>query len=122
MVLPTWRMIRPSTRGTRNEPGVGKSAVQVVRMMPKPFAATATGYAALGAWVVGFGRVVKVGVEGTGTYGAGLARHLASAACAHRATRRLRRPRLRRLTSIGASTAGGARSRQGVSIAASASE
>jgi transposase len=41
------------------------------------FAATATGYAALLAWLGGFGRVVKVGVEGTGTYGAGLARYLA---------------------------------------------
>ena len=40
------------------------------------FAATATGYAALRAWLAGFGRAVKVGVEGTGTYGAGLARHL----------------------------------------------
>ena len=41
------------------------------------FAATAAGYAALLAWLRGFGQVVKVGVEGTGTYGAGLARHLA---------------------------------------------
>jgi transposase len=41
------------------------------------FAATATGYAALLAWVTAFGRPIKVGVEGTGTYGAGLARHLA---------------------------------------------
>jgi transposase len=42
------------------------------------FAATAAGYAALLAWLGGFGRIVKVGVEGTGTYGAGLARHLAA--------------------------------------------
>ncbi|MCU1671264.1 MAG: family transposase [Blastococcus sp.] len=41
------------------------------------FAATAAGYAALLAWLGGFGQVVKVGVEGTGTYGAGLGRHLA---------------------------------------------
>src|SRR4051794_33228455 len=40
------------------------------------FAATAAGYAALLAWLRGFGPLVKVGVEGTGTYGAGLARHL----------------------------------------------
>ena len=40
------------------------------------FAATAAGYAALLAWLAGFGRLVTVGVEGTGTYGAGLARHL----------------------------------------------
>jgi len=42
------------------------------------FAATAAGYATLLAWLAGFGRLVKVGVEGTGTYGAGLARHLAA--------------------------------------------
>jgi transposase len=42
------------------------------------FPATATGYAALLAWLGGFGQIMKVGVEGTGTYGAGLARHLAA--------------------------------------------
>jgi transposase len=41
------------------------------------FPATAAGYRALLAWLRTFGRVVKVGVEGTGTYGAGLARYLA---------------------------------------------
>jgi transposase len=41
------------------------------------FAATAAGYVALLAWLAGFGRLVKIGVEGTGTYGAGLARYLA---------------------------------------------
>ncbi|MGW5673375.1 IS110 family transposase [Micromonospora sp. NPDC003776] len=40
------------------------------------FAATAAGYQQLLAWLRAFGRVVKVGVEGTGAYGAGLARHL----------------------------------------------
>jgi transposase len=40
------------------------------------FAATAVGYAALLAWLRGFGRVAVVGVEGTGSYGAGLTRHL----------------------------------------------
>ena len=42
------------------------------------FTATAAGFAALLAWLTGLGRVVKVGVEGTGTYGAGLARYLAA--------------------------------------------
>jgi transposase len=42
------------------------------------FAATAAGYAVLLTWLTAFGPVVKVGVEGTGTYGAGLARHLAA--------------------------------------------
>ena len=41
------------------------------------FPATAAGYRALLAWLRSFGTVVKVGVEGTGTYGAGLARYLA---------------------------------------------
>jgi transposase len=37
------------------------------------------GYRRLLEWLGGFGTVVLVGVEGTGSYGAGLARHLASA-------------------------------------------
>ncbi|MGS2614891.1 IS110 family transposase [Micromonospora sp. LZ34] len=40
------------------------------------FPATMAGYQALLAWLRSFGRVVRVGVEGTGTYGAGLARYL----------------------------------------------
>ncbi|MEV0563241.1 transposase [Dactylosporangium sp. NPDC050588] len=40
------------------------------------FPATTAGYAALPAWLTGFGRLVLVGVEGTGVYGAGLARYL----------------------------------------------
>lgn len=40
------------------------------------FPATASGYAALLAWMRGHGRLVRVGVEGTGAYGAGLARLL----------------------------------------------
>jgi transposase len=41
------------------------------------FPVSATGYRALVAWLAAFGRLVKVGVEGTGTYGAGPARYLA---------------------------------------------
>lgn len=40
------------------------------------FPATPAGYTALLAWLAGLGRVVLVGVEGTGAYGAGLARYL----------------------------------------------
>lgn len=40
------------------------------------FDANAKGYAALERWLEGFGTLVRVGVEGTGSYGAGLARHL----------------------------------------------
>ncbi|MFY1637487.1 IS110 family transposase [Solwaraspora sp. WMMB335] len=36
------------------------------------FPATATGYAALLAWMRGFGQLLRVGIEGTGAYGAGL--------------------------------------------------
>jgi transposase len=42
------------------------------------FPASAGGYTALLNWLRAFGRLAKVGVEGTGTYGAGLARHLAT--------------------------------------------
>jgi transposase len=40
------------------------------------FATTTPGYRALCSWLEGFGTVDRVGVEGTGAYGAGLARHL----------------------------------------------
>ncbi|MEU0507598.1 IS110 family transposase [Nocardia sp. NPDC005998] len=40
------------------------------------FPADAAGYAALLAWMQGFGWLLRVGVEGTGAYGAGLARLL----------------------------------------------
>jgi transposase len=40
------------------------------------FPATRAGYASLASWLAGFGPVERVGVEGTGADGAGLARHL----------------------------------------------
>ena len=43
------------------------------------FEANPDGYSALLSWLAGFGAVGKVGVEGTGAYGAGLARFLARA-------------------------------------------
>jgi len=42
------------------------------------FATTPAGYHALASWLESFGPIDRVGVEGTGTYGAGLARHLAA--------------------------------------------
>ena len=45
----------------------------------REFPATAAGYASLLSWLGEFGDVALVGVEGTGSYGAGLARHLAAA-------------------------------------------
>ncbi len=45
----------------------------------RAFDATPEGYSALLSWLAGFGAVEKAGVEGTGSYGAGLARFLARA-------------------------------------------
>ncbi len=43
------------------------------------FPAATAGYAALLGWLDGFGTVALAGIEGTGSYGAGLARHMAAA-------------------------------------------
>jgi transposase len=43
------------------------------------FPATLAGYACLLEWLGGFGTVCLVGIEGTGSYGAGLARHITAA-------------------------------------------
>jgi transposase len=43
------------------------------------FPATLAGHRRMVAWLAGFGPVARVGVEGTGSYGAGLARHLRAA-------------------------------------------
>jgi len=43
------------------------------------FPVTPAGYARLLSWLGGFGTVCLAGIEGTGSYGAGLARHLAAA-------------------------------------------
>jgi transposase len=45
----------------------------------REFPATTAGYARLLDWLAGFGTVCLVGIEGTGSYGAGLARHMATA-------------------------------------------
>jgi transposase len=42
------------------------------------FPTTATGYRALLSWLRSFGALDKIGVEGTGSYGVGLARYLAT--------------------------------------------
>ena len=43
------------------------------------FPATSGGHRRLLDWLAGFGPVARVGVEGTGSYGAGLARYLRAA-------------------------------------------
>ncbi len=59
------------------------------------FATTPAGYRALHDWLEQFGTIAVVGVEGTGSYGAGLARHLRRAGVAvvevDRPNRQLRR-------------------------------
>ncbi len=45
----------------------------------REFPATTAGYARLLGWLASFGTVCLVGIEGTGSYGAGLARHMAAA-------------------------------------------
>ena len=40
----------------------------------KSFPASTRGYVALVTWAEGLGPVERIGIEGTGTYGAGLAR------------------------------------------------
>jgi len=45
----------------------------------REFPATAGGYARLLGWLGGFGTVALVGIEGTGSYGAGLARYVTAA-------------------------------------------
>src|SRR5713226_8860131 len=42
------------------------------------FATTPAGFRELHGWLTGFGELARVGVEGTGAYGAGLARYLRS--------------------------------------------
>ena len=42
------------------------------------FPTTASGHEKLLCWLAGFGEIARVGVEGTGSYGAGLARYLRS--------------------------------------------
>jgi transposase len=45
----------------------------------RSFPTTRTGYRAMLAWIGEFGDLARIGVEGTGSYGAGLTRHLAKA-------------------------------------------
>ena len=44
----------------------------------RSFATTPAGYRELRSWIESFGAVTIIGIEGTGTYGAGLTRHLAT--------------------------------------------
>jgi transposase len=64
---------------THAEVHVASVADQAGRVLgTREFPATAAGYAAALAWMRGHGELARVGVEGTGSYGAGLARYLAA--------------------------------------------
>ena len=70
---------RPVTGGvdTHAEVHVAGVVDQAGRVLgTEEFPATTAGYAAALAWMRGHGELVTVGVEGTGSYGAGLARYL----------------------------------------------
>ena len=45
------------------------------------FPTTAGGHRSLSSWMSGFGTIERVGIEGTGAYGAGIARHFAAGGC-----------------------------------------
>jgi transposase len=71
---------RPVTGGvdTHGKTHHGAVVDQTGRVLgDREFPATAAGYRHLLRWLRSFGGLVKVGVEGTGAYGAGLARYLA---------------------------------------------
>jgi len=72
-------MTRPVTGGVDTHADVHVAAAVDANggvLGVETFATTPRGYAELADWLAGFGEVVRVGVEGTGAYGAGLARSL----------------------------------------------
>ena len=71
----------PVTGGVDTHADVHVAAVvdQVGRVLgTQAFPATTAGYRAALAWMRAHGELMKVGVEGAGSYGAGLARYLAA--------------------------------------------
>ena len=71
----------PVTGGVDTHADVHVAAVvdRVGRVLgTEAFPASAAGYRAALAWMRAHGELAKVGVEGTGSYGAGLARYLAA--------------------------------------------
>ena len=65
---------------THQDLHVAAALDQVGRLLgTHTFPTTAAGYRQLLTWLRGHGRVERVGVEGTGSYGAALARHLSDA-------------------------------------------
>src|SRR5262245_59119650 len=72
--------VRPVTGGVDTHLDVHVAAVVDANggvLAVESFATTPAGHVGLSQWLLSFGVVERVGVEGTGAYGAGLARHLA---------------------------------------------
>ena len=79
MAISTIEAARPVTGGvdTHGERHVAAAVDQVGGLLgTESFAASPAGYTALLSWLSGFGDISSIGVEGTGAYGAGLARFL----------------------------------------------
>src|SRR5690349_9961743 len=81
-IVETPLQARAITGGVDTHAGVHvAAALDPIGGLPgvQEFPATPAGYARLLEWLGGFGTVCLVGIEGTGSYGAGLARHIAAA-------------------------------------------
>jgi len=79
MAMTTIEGARPVTGGvdTHGELHVAAAVDQVGGVLgARAFSASPSGYPELLCWLEGFGKLARVGVEGTGAYGAGLARFL----------------------------------------------
>jgi hypothetical protein len=84
---------------TRSEVHVAAALDPVCGLLgTREFPATAAGYAGLLGWLEKFGDVALVGVEGTGSYGAGLARYLAKRSARHERTQAVNQARALILT------------------------
>jgi len=82
MALTIVEEARPVTGGVDTHAGTHvAAALDPVGGLPgvREFPATAAGYARLLGWLGGFGTVCLAGIEGTGSYGAGLARYVTAA-------------------------------------------
>jgi transposase len=81
MAMPIVEAPRPVTGGIDTHLDAHVAAVVDVNggvLGVESFPTSTAGFAELADWLVGFGEMERVGVEGTGAYGAGLARHLRS--------------------------------------------
>jgi transposase len=81
MAMTIVESTRPVTGGVDTHADVHVAAAVDVNggvLGVEAFATTPAGYGELSSWLTSFGTVSRVGVEGTGAYGAGLARHLRS--------------------------------------------